>query len=215
MSSDGEHDGRPGGLSSSVLLPAPQVIADGYTGCARCPRMSGYECGGLSCRVATLSPEREAESFCIVFCFDATNIIFFRQFQFWCYGARLPRPHDRSYATTSHDRTPSIFPPSARHKSTALMSESTYGSKMQAPSTSLRPMNISNRPNPDGIIYVETATAATMPPPPSNTTSGPNSSHSHSDLAGVLRRNQACLNCRRRKLASLPFLHSRLSAIMH
>lgn len=72
--------------------------------------------------------------------------------------------------------------------------------------TSTRPTNISQRPNPDGTIYVETA----MPPPLTTSDSnGSNPSHpsqgqslSHPDLAGVLRRNQACLNCRRRKLVS-------------
>jgi hypothetical protein len=60
------------------------------------------------------------------------------------------------------------------------------------PPTSLRPQNIFNRPDPNGTIYIETNT--TMPPP----AQAPG--QPHPDLAGVLRRNQACLNCRRRKL---------------
>lgn len=65
------------------------------------------------------------------------------------------------------------------------------------PSTSLRPQNISNRPNPTDTIYIETATMA--PPPPAQAVAG----QPNPDLAGVLRRNQACLNCRRRKLVGL------------
>ena len=59
------------------------------------------------------------------------------------------------------------------------------------PPTSFRPTNISSRPNPDGMIYVETARPPSDPAPRSNP---------HPDVAGVLRRNQACLACRRRKL---------------
>lgn len=74
------------------------------------------------------------------------------------------------------------------------------------PPAYLRPENISQRPNPDGVIYVETAapmptSTSTAMPPPAMTSAAAGSS-SHSDLAGVLRRNQACLNCRRRKLVS-------------
>ena len=60
------------------------------------------------------------------------------------------------------------------------------------PPTSLRPQSIFNRPDPNGTIYVETNT---IMPPPAQAPGQP-----HPDLAGVLRRNQACLNCRRRKL---------------
>jgi hypothetical protein len=58
------------------------------------------------------------------------------------------------------------------------------------PPQSYRPMNITNRPDTfNGTIYVETA----MPPPKADNQPNP-------DVAGVLRRNQACLSCRRRKL---------------
>jgi hypothetical protein len=65
------------------------------------------------------------------------------------------------------------------------------------PPTSLRPQNILSRPNPEDVIYVETANSFNnaMAPPQTQ-------AQQASDLAGVLRRNQACLNCRRRKLVS-------------
>ncbi|WVQ70202.1 uncharacterized protein L199_008427 [Kwoniella botswanensis] len=53
------------------------------------------------------------------------------------------------------------------------------------------PTDLSMPPPPDKIIHIDTA------PVPSSS-----SSHTHHpDVAGVLRRNQACLQCRKRKLA--------------
>ncbi|WVW83215.1 hypothetical protein I302_105233 [Kwoniella bestiolae CBS 10118] len=51
------------------------------------------------------------------------------------------------------------------------------------------PTDLSMPPPPDKIIHIDTGPI-------------PSSSHTHhSDVAGVLRRNQACLQCRKRKLA--------------
>jgi hypothetical protein len=67
------------------------------------------------------------------------------------------------------------------------------------PPTSLRPQNISNRPDPTDTIYIETASIM-APPAQAQPGPGTGSGQPNPDLAGVLRRNQACLNCRRRKL---------------
>lgn len=61
------------------------------------------------------------------------------------------------------------------------------------------PVDISTRPDLQGTIPIETSS--------SNSNSNNGHAHSHtngapSDVAGVLRRNQACLACRRRKLVS-------------
>ena len=79
------------------------------------------------------------------------------------------------------------------------------------PPAYLRPDNIAHT-DINGVIYIETE----MPPPPlpGPSTSTPPHPQPQSqsqqqqqpnfnDVAGVLRRNQACLNCRRRKLVSI------------
>ncbi|WWC61219.1 uncharacterized protein I303_103799 [Kwoniella dejecticola CBS 10117] len=55
------------------------------------------------------------------------------------------------------------------------------------PSEPNHPTDLSMPPPADSIIHIDTA--------------APASSSNHSDVAGVLRRNQACLQCRKRKLA--------------
>ena len=134
-------------------------------------------------------------------------------------------------STSTHSRSPYLSSsltssqPSVQPKRWATMSyydnHRGIGPMGEIQPTSTRPTNSSQRPNPEGTIYVETA----MPPPlttsnsngsnPSNSAPSQSQSQSqgqtqsHPDLAGVLRRNQACLNCRRRKLAS-PLYPSRV-----
>ncbi|ORX39775.1 hypothetical protein BD324DRAFT_233736 [Kockovaella imperatae] len=62
-------------------------------------------------------------------------------------------------------------------------------SQLNGESTS-RSNNLSRTPPLTGTVHVDTS--ASMPPPTGQT--------NLNDIAGVLRRNQACLNCRRRKL---------------
>ncbi|EJT46318.1 hypothetical protein A1Q1_05147 [Trichosporon asahii var. asahii CBS 2479] len=68
------------------------------------------------------------------------------------------------------------------------------------------PTDIPTRPDLNGVVRVDQA----GPSQPTQPAGQP------SDVAGVLRRNQACLACRRRKLVSTLFdpfpLHSVLSA---
>lgn len=49
--------------------------------------------------------------------------------------------------------------------------------------------NLSKRPPLDGTVHIDTQELSTQP------------SSNNNDVTGVLRRNQACLQCRRRKLA--------------
>jgi hypothetical protein len=87
------------------------------------------------------------------------------------------------------------------------------------PDPAFRPQNIS-RPMPDiDVIYVETAMSGASQEDHAshgtlgqglgqgqgagNANGGANASVNMNDVAGVLRRNQACLACRRRKLVCL------------
>lgn len=83
-----------------------------------------------------------------------------------------------------------------------MSNSATYLNPANHPPTAFRPTNISSRPNSDGMIYVETA----MPPPHTAVQNHGNTQNPNlSEVAGVLRRNQACLACRRRKLVRLPY----------
>jgi hypothetical protein len=65
------------------------------------------------------------------------------------------------------------------------------------PPISMRPANLTSNDPGNTIAYIETA----MPPPQQPSQVQQNSAQMN-DIAGVLRRNQACLGCRRRKLVS-------------
>lgn len=136
----------------------------------------------------------------------------------------LARSHTRAhthYAASTHTSDPppvslcsGLGSPSAPIVPTSTVFAMALHQPTSHPPTSLRPVNIDKRPNLTGTIYVETATP--MAPPteiPSRPAGSSSSSNTQTipnlnDVAGVLRRNQACLNCRRRKLVCERTLHS-------